>query len=89
LFLSTVQAPPVPVAGDKFDVMDSLGEISVPMLAIVGTEDVMTAVKYAQFLVEKMQNASIEIIEGGTHSVFAQYPEEVNAAIDKLLRKLV
>lgn len=76
-------------ACDKFDVMDRLGEISVPMLAIVGTEDVMTPVKYAQFLVEKMHNASIEIIEGGTHSVFAEYPEEVNAAIDKFLQKLV
>ncbi|GAG96348.1 unnamed protein product [marine sediment metagenome] len=75
-------------ACDTFDVMARLGEISVPTLAIVGTEDVMTPVKYAQFLVDTIQNARIEIIEGGTHYVFAEYPEEVNVAIDAFLEEL-
>lgn len=75
-------------ACDKFDVMDRLSEISVPTLAIVGTEDVMTPVKYAEFLVEKLADASIAIIEGGSHSVFAEYPAEVNAAIAAFLAKL-
>lgn len=72
-------------ACDKFDVMDRLGEISAPTLAIVGSEDVMTPVKYAEFLVEKLPDARIAIIEGGSHSVFAEYPQQVNAAIDEFL----
>jgi len=75
-------------ACDQFDVMDRLGEIDIPALAIVGTEDVMTPVKYAEFLVEKMPNAELEIIEGGTHYVFAEYPDQVNGAIDRFLNTL-
>lgn len=75
-------------ACDQFDVMESLGEINIPTLAVVGTEDVMTPVKYAEFLVEKMPHAEIEIIDGGTHYVFAEYPDQVNAVIDRFLNKL-
>lgn len=75
-------------ACDTFDVMDRLGQISTPTLAIVGTEDVMTPVKYAKFLVEKLQDASLAIIEGGTHSVFAELPEQVNSEIDRFLEQL-
>ena len=74
---------------DKFDVMDRLGDLSMPTLAIAGTEDVMTPLKYAEFLVEKIQNAQCVVIDGGTHFVFAEYPEAVNAAIDEFLSKLV
>jgi pimeloyl-ACP methyl ester carboxylesterase len=76
-------------ACDKFDVMDRLGQISAPTLAIVGTEDVMTPVKYAEFLVEKLKDASLATIEGGTHSVFAEFPEQVNASLDRFLKQLV
>jgi pimeloyl-ACP methyl ester carboxylesterase len=75
-------------ACDKFDVMDRLGEISAPTLAIVGSEDVMTPVKYAEFMVDKLADARIAIIEGGSHSVFAEYPRQVNAAIDEFLEGL-
>jgi pimeloyl-ACP methyl ester carboxylesterase len=44
-------------ACDRFDVIDRLGEIDVPVLAIV------------------------RIIDGGTHFVFAEFPDEVNRAI--------
>ena len=76
-------------ACDKFDVMDRLGQISAPTLAIVGTKDVMTPVKYAEFLVEKLKDASLATIEGGTHSVFAEFPEQVNASLDRFLKQLV
>jgi pimeloyl-ACP methyl ester carboxylesterase len=75
-------------ACDSFDVMDRLGEIDLPTLAIVGTKDVMTPEKYARFLVEKMQHARIVTIEGGTHAVFVEYPEQVNVAIEQFLEGL-
>ncbi|MDJ0847271.1 MAG: alpha/beta hydrolase [Myxococcota bacterium] len=68
-------------ACDRFDVMDRLGEIAVPTLAIAGTEDVMTPPKYSEFLRDAVRDASVEIVEGGTHFVFAEYPDAVNAAI--------
>ena len=41
----------------------------------------MTPPKYSTFLAERMPDASVRIVEGGTHFVFAEYPEEVNRAI--------
>jgi pimeloyl-ACP methyl ester carboxylesterase len=68
-------------ACDEFDVIERLGEITVPTLAIVGTDDVMTPPKYSTFLEERMPRASVRIIEGGTHFVFAEHPDAVNRAI--------
>ncbi len=73
---------------DQFDVMKQLGDIDTPTLAIVGTEDVMTPPKYSQFLIDRMPNASMEMIEGGTHFVFAEFPNQVNAAIERFLSTL-
>jgi pimeloyl-ACP methyl ester carboxylesterase len=75
-------------ACDRFDVVDRLGEIGAPTLAIAGTEDVMTAPKYSTFLEERMPNASARIIDGGTHFVFAEYPDEVNQAIADFVTSL-
>jgi pimeloyl-ACP methyl ester carboxylesterase len=72
-------------ACDVFDVVDRLGEIDLPAHAIVGTEDVMTPPKYSTFLRDRMPNATMTVIEGGTHSAFAEYPDQVNAAIDSFL----
>ncbi len=68
-------------ACDRFDVIERLGEIEIPVLAIVGTEDVMTPPKYATFLEGRISKASVHIIDGGTHYVFAEYPDDVNQAI--------
>ncbi len=75
-------------ACDAFDVIPRLGEIETPTHAIVGTEDVMTPPMYSEFLADKMPNASCTIIEGGSHSVFAEYPDQVNAAIEQFLAGL-
>lgn len=70
---------------DKFDVMDKIGSIMMPALAIVGDQDTMTPVKYAQYLVKNMPDCKIEIIGGGTHIVFLEKPEAVNQAIERFI----
>jgi pimeloyl-ACP methyl ester carboxylesterase len=75
-------------ACDKFDIMERLGEIRVPLLAVCGTEDVMTPPKYSQYLAKNMKNARAVVIPGGTHFVFAEKPKEVNRAIEDFLREL-
>ena len=76
------------MACDQFDVMERLGEIKVPLHAIVGTEDVMTPPKYSEFLCKIMSDADMTVIEGGTHFVFAEQPEAVNAAIEQFLTRI-
>lgn len=75
-------------ACDRFDVLDRLGTIPLPLLAIVGDQDVMTPPKYSYFMADKLPNARAVTIPGGTHMVFAEKPEQVNHAIEKFLRTL-
>ena len=75
-------------ACDKFDIMDRLAEINLPLLAISATDDIMTPPKYSQYLADHMHNATAVTIQGGTHFVFAEKPEEVNPAIEDFLKSL-
>lgn len=75
-------------ACDRFDVMDRLETISLPLLAIVGDQDIMTPPKYSGFIVDKIVGAKTVIIPGGTHMVYAEKPEPVNQAIADFLQTL-
>ncbi len=75
-------------ACDKFDVMDRVGEIKLPTLLICGTEDVMTPVKYHQFLADRLPDARLVIIPGTTHYVFTEKPAEVNHALEDFIKGL-
>ena len=73
---------------DKFDIMDRVHQIGAPTLVICGTDDEMTPVKYSQYLATKISGARLVIIDGSTHFVFMEKPEEVNQAIEEFLNSL-
>ncbi len=73
---------------DRFDIMDKVHQIKLPTLALCGSQDVMTPVKYTQYLAAKIEGARQAIIEEGTHMVMAEKPEEVNRAIEEFLKSL-
>jgi len=73
---------------DKFDIMDRVHEIKLPTVALCGSEDIMTPPKYSRYLADKIEGAREVIIEGGTHMVFAEKPDEVNQAIQEFLSSL-
>lgn len=75
-------------ACDRFDVMERLGELTVPVLAVAGDEDVMTPPKYAQFMADKVPGTKVVIIPGGTHMAYAEKPDEANQAIEAFLKEL-
>lgn len=72
---------------DRFDVMMRLAEIKLPTLIIVGTEDVMTPPKYAQFMADRIAGAKLVIVPGATHSIATEKPEEVNGVVRGWLTK--
>lgn len=73
---------------DKFDIMDRAQNIKLPTLVLCGTEDIMTPVKYASYLANKITGSVMVVIEGGTHAVFREKPEDVNQAIEDFLARL-
>ena len=76
------------LACDQFDVMDQLPNIKMPTLIIVGSEDVMTPVKYSQYLANKIRGSKLVIIQGASHSVAQEKPSEVNQAIEEWMSGL-
>ncbi len=71
---------------DKFDLMDKVQDIKLPTLIICGELDMMTPVKYANYLETKLANSRVVIVPGATHLVFAEKPEEVNKAIEDFVK---
>lgn len=69
------------LACDRFDVMDRLGEIDVPVLIICGEDDKLTPPKYAEYLETNIKNARRAHIMDAGHLVPAEKPGEVNQAI--------
>jgi pimeloyl-ACP methyl ester carboxylesterase len=72
-------------ACDKFDVMDRMGEITLPTLLLCGTEDVMTPVKYHQYLADRIPGARMVVIPGTTHYLFTEKPADFNHALQEFI----
>jgi pimeloyl-ACP methyl ester carboxylesterase len=70
---------------DKFDIMDRVDEIKLPALIICGELDVMTPVKYANYLGARIANSRVMIVPQASHFVLAEKPEVVNEAIEDFL----
>ena len=76
------------MACDRFDVMDQLGKIDLPTQILCGSDDVMTPVKYSDYLTENIQNARKVVIAGGTHFVQMEKFKTVNEEIENFMGRL-
>jgi pimeloyl-ACP methyl ester carboxylesterase len=72
---------------DKFDIMDKIGQIKIPVLAIVGDQDNMTPPKYSQYLDKNISNCRLVLIENAGHHCFMEKPEQVNHSIADFLKE--
>jgi len=66
---------------DKFDIMEAVSNISSPTLIIVGENDIMTPVKYANYLHSNIRNSSIHIVKSAGHMVMLEQAPTVNSII--------
>ena len=77
------------LACDQFDIIDQLSSISIPSLLIVGKDDISTPPKYSEFLLDKLPQASLNIIEKAGHIIMLEQPAAVNEHIDRFLKEKV
>ena len=68
-------------ACDRFDVMDRLGEIRLPVLVVGGADDGLTPVKYADYLARHINGAQRLIIPRAGHLAPVEQPAAVSDAI--------
>ena len=73
---------------NKFDSTFSIEKIKAPCLVIVGDEDIMTPVKYSQFLNSKLLNSQLKIIMGAGHMCMQEKHAEVTEEIESFIQQL-
>jgi pimeloyl-ACP methyl ester carboxylesterase len=71
---------------NKFDIMDRVHEIKVPTLIICGESDIMTPVKFANYLGDKIANSRVMVVPQSGHFVFAEKPNAVNKSIEDFIK---
>ena len=75
-------------ACDQFDIMQDIEKIQRPALIVCGREDVMTPLKYSEFLNKKITGSKLEVIENAGHLVMLESPSALGRAILKFLEAL-
>jgi 3-oxoadipate enol-lactonase len=76
------------IAGAKEqDVSDRLGEIRAPTLIVVGEEDILTPVKHARFMHERIPNSQLYIIPEAGHASPIERPELFNRVVREFLEE--
>lgn len=73
---------------NKFDIMNEVCDIKLPTLIICGESDVMTPVKYSNYLGASIPNSRVVIVPQAGHFVLAEKPDVVNRAIEDFLREI-
>lgn len=72
-------------ACDVFDAMDTVGGIACATLVLCGEDDRLTPPKYAQYLADKIPDATLRIIPDAGHMVMLEQAGLVNQAIEEFL----
>jgi pimeloyl-ACP methyl ester carboxylesterase len=67
---------------------DILETVEVPALIIAGEKDEMTPIFRSEEMAERIRDAELQIIPGGTHVGPIELPELINGAIEKFLRRV-
>ncbi len=75
-------------ACDRFDIMEEVTRIKNPTLVICGDQDVLSPIKFARYLAEKIPRAHLEIVEGAGHMVMLERPEEFNKKLEAFFRSV-
>jgi pimeloyl-ACP methyl ester carboxylesterase len=75
-------------ACDVFDVMDRIGTVRAPTLAICGAEDQLTPPKYSALFANRIVGARVVVVEGAGHYVQLERPDETTEAIRAFVTSL-
>jgi pimeloyl-ACP methyl ester carboxylesterase len=70
------------------DLLDRLGDISVPTLVIASEHDITTPPPLGRKVVEAIPGARFELMEGEAHQPFQEVPDRFNALVDAFWREV-
>lgn len=71
----------------RFDASPWLGEIDVPVQAFVGTADTWAPPTIGEHLLAVVDDLELSTVEGGSHGVPIEFPEELHDAVARFLHE--
>lgn len=74
-------------ACDRFNIMEKLSAITIPVLIVTAEDDKLTPPKYGSFMKEHINNASMTDIKDAGHLSPLEQPEAFNRAVIDYLKK--
>jgi pimeloyl-ACP methyl ester carboxylesterase len=69
------------LACNEFDVIQRLGEIAIPTLILCGADDILTPLRYAEYLRDHIPASRLVTFPGAGHMVMLEQPEAVAEAL--------
>ena len=66
------------MACEAFDAMDQLHKLSLPTLIICGSDDMMTPLRYSEFLRDHIAGARLEVVSNAGHMVMLEQADLVS-----------
>jgi len=76
------------LACNEFDISDRVSEINIPTLVIAGHEDILTPLKYSEYLNHQIYDSELQIIKDSGHFVMQEKPDEFNQMILDFIKEL-
>lgn len=73
------------LACDQFNVGERLGEITIPVLVISGSEDKMTPLRNSEYLKDNLTHSTLKVYGKISHILHMEKPTDVAADISKFL----
>jgi pimeloyl-ACP methyl ester carboxylesterase len=71
----------------EHDAHDVLHQVACPTLVVAGSADLMTPLATAQTLADRIPEAVLEVIPGGSHYAAVEFPELVNRTLLAYMRE--
>ncbi len=66
---------------DEFDLINEIVAIKAPTLIISATEDILTPVKYGEYLNYRIQGSKLHVIKNAGHFMMQEKPDEFNRVL--------
>lgn len=76
-------------ACDAFDMREQIHLIKTPTLVLCGDQDLMTPLRFSQYLARNLPNATLEVIHDAGHMVILEQPQEVAARLFTIFDQLM
>ena len=74
-------------ACDNFNIIDSLHLLNLPCLIMCGTNDLLTPMKYSEFLSKQIKGSIVIFINDAGHMAMLEKPEEMSIAISDFVKR--